>query len=382
MDGACGMDVWVSTQKLQGVHIMAVKINISRFYRQELLDIQCEIITPMFLGNANQEAELRSAPFKGLLRYWWRVAQGRRYNDYTDLLNAEKRIFGSADDQGGKSRVILSVEPVTALKTSRKGFGFIKNVRHPECEKTPGETNPLNYLAGMGLIHYKDGIKHSYFPVGERFKLRITATNDTAEDVNRALNLFANFAAAGSRSRNAWGCINMTGVRYCVPELVDWEDAMNVDYPHCLGRDQDGALLWKTRQLHGDWKNCMRELAEKYIAVRLAFPMTGKEPHAEQQDRHILGYPLTNHNVVHKNKKLNWGTQNKRGKCKPTRHSSALRLFVRKEENGYRGYFLHIPHAFSQQMWPDDRKRQIQIWQKVHQTLDNLCQRVPNGEVV
>ena len=340
-------------------------VNISRFYKQERLDVQCEIITPMFLGNANQDAELRSAPFKGLLRYWWRVAQGRQYADYEGLLKAENRIFGSADDKGGKSRVTLSVEPVSDLKTTQKGFGFIEDVRHPECEKTNGKTNPLNYLAGMGLIHYRNGVLHSYFPAGGKFRLKITATNDAAADVTSALSLFAKFAAAGSRSRNAWGCLEMTGVPSCTHEPVEWQNALDVDYPHCLGRDEKGALLWRTRGTQEDWRHCMRELAEIYIQVRTRLDVVNGTP----PDRHLLGYPVTNHTVM----KNHWGNQG--------RHSSALRLLVRKEGNGCRGYFLHIPHAFSKQMWPDDRKRQINIWKRVHKELDRLCDRVPQGEV-
>lgn len=38
-------------------------ICISRYYRRERLDLECEIITPMFLGNACQEAELRAVGF-------------------------------------------------------------------------------------------------------------------------------------------------------------------------------------------------------------------------------------------------------------------------------------------------------------------------------
>ena len=57
-------------------------VNIARFYRRERLQFDCEIVTPMFLGNSRQEAELRAAPFKGLLRYWWRVANGYKYADH------------------------------------------------------------------------------------------------------------------------------------------------------------------------------------------------------------------------------------------------------------------------------------------------------------
>ena len=339
-------------------------INISRFYQRECLKLECEIVTPMFLGNAQQEAELRSAPFKGLLRYWWRVARGQRYEEYGDMLAEENRIFGSADEGSGKSRVSVSVTPITKMAPSKEGFGHIDNVAHPECERTNGRTNPLNYLAGIGLI--RNGIQHSYFPVRERFRLSITAANDVVEEVNSAISIFARFAAIGSRCRNGWGCLVMSGVPHVSAALVDWNDAMGRDYPHCLGRDERGALVWKTRQQHQDWKQCMRDLAENYIKIRTSLNVVAGNP----PDRHLLGYPVTNHAV----QRTNWGNQG--------RHSSALRLLVKKERNGaLRGYFLHLPHAFSKTMWPNDIQRQIRIWRQVHDRLDELCERVPSGEV-
>lgn len=341
-------------------------INISRFYKRECLNIECEIVTPMFLGNAQQEAELRSAPFKGLLRYWWRVACGQQHENYQDMLAQENRIFGSADEGGGKSRVSVSVTPTTEMKPSKTGFGHIDDVAHPECERTNGRTNPLNYLAGMGLIHYKDGIRHSYFSVGERFRLSITAANDVVEDVNSAISIFAQFTAIGSRSRNGWGCFVMNGTPHVSAGFVDWNNAMDRDYPHCLGGDERGALVWKTRQKYQDWKQCMRDLAENYIKIRTSLNVVaGNLP-----DRHLLGYPVTNHSV----QRTHWGKQG--------RHSSGLRLLVKKEGNGaLRGCFLHLPHAFSNRMWPNDIQRQIRIWRQVHNRLDELCERVPNGEV-
>jgi CRISPR type III-B/RAMP module RAMP protein Cmr1 len=85
-------------------------VTISRFYKREKLELDCEIITPMFLGNASQEAELRAAPFKGLLRYWWRVAEGAQFADHTELLAAENKLFGSPDEEhGGRSLVTVEV---------------------------------------------------------------------------------------------------------------------------------------------------------------------------------------------------------------------------------------------------------------------------------
>lgn len=336
-------------------------INITRFYKRARKELDCEIITPMFLGNANQEAELRAAPFKGMLRYWWRVAEGYKYATDKDLLKAENTIFGSADENTNcKSQVKIWVEPITSLQPKKDQF---KNqgdvIDHPECEKSC-KINPLNYLAGMGLIHYKQGILHSYFPVGEKFKLQLEAPEKILQQLKSTLAIVNKFGAIGSRSRNGWGCFQWPASQSNVEiNYKKFQDAFDRDYPHCLAKDEKGLLLWKTKKLHKTWEMCMRELAEIYVAVRTKLNVTKGSP----PDRHLLGYPVTNHPVHH------WDKNDRH------RHASALRLIVRKENEQYRGYFLHLPHLFSQQMWPNDKTRQIEIWQKVHATLDHYCDR-------
>ncbi len=345
-------------------------INIARFYKREKLELDCEIITPMFLGNANQEAELRAAPFKGLLRYWWRVAEGDKHPDPGSLLREENRLFGSPDEEhGGKSQVTVEVKALSQMTAKKEAFSNPGQVDHPECEKTGKKTNPLNYLAGMGLIHYKNGILHSYYDSGEKFRLSITVGKDALPSVQEPLRLISTFGSIGSRSRNGWGCfawqeqINLAGLSF-----ANFSDALDRDYPHCLGKNNKGILLWKTKEPRSKWENCMKDLAEAYISIRAGSTQKGipkLEVNAgSPPDRHLLGYPVTNHNVT----KPGWDNQG--------RHGSALRLIVRKEADGHRGYILHLPHLFSEQMWKDGKQRQIEIWQKVHANLDKLCQRV------
>lgn len=331
------------------------------------MEFDCEILTPMFLGNAKQEAELRAAPFKGLLRYWWRVAEGHRYNTPAELLKAENAIFGSADEDGGKSRVNVEVFPITDIRASKDAFPSVTEVAHPECERTHGKTNPLNYLAGMGLIHYRNGILHSYFKPGEKFKLCLTVSDEKIESIKSVLELLNKFGAVGSRSRNAWGCFSFANSINISDSLFikSFQNAFDRDYPHCLGQDNKGLLLWKTKNNQGKWEDCMRELAEIYIKIRTGLNVT----HGSPPDRHLLGYPVTTHSI----NLNNWGNQG--------RHGSDLRLIVRKEDGKYHGYILHLPHLFSTAMWPNERDRQITIWKRVHDSLDRLCDRAKLQEV-
>ena len=346
-------------------------IAISRFYKQEKLTFDCEIITPMFLGNASQEAELRAAPFKGLLRYWWRVAEGHRFKagEHKKMLKEENRIFGSPDEEGGgKSRVTVEVESVTGLIPQKNAFSSPGKVDHPECEKSKYKTELLNYLAGMGLIHFRKGIQHSYFNNGEIFKLSVTASHDVMTELNNALKIMGLFASIGSRSRNGWGCFHLdeNGPKVSC-STISFTEAMDRDYPHCLGHDSHGLLFWGTKQTFDKWEKCMKSLADIYISVRAGsraknIPAINVKS-GSIPDRHALGYPVTNHSVS----KTNWKNTG--------RHGSALRLLVKKLNNGYHGYFLHLPHLFSKDMWPDGKNQQIKVWRQVHKSLDSMCLR-------
>ncbi len=339
-------------------------INISRFYGRERIELDCEILTPMFLGGADQNAELRAASFKGLLRYWWRVAFGYRFHSAPDLYSAEAKLFGSPDDDSGKSKVIVQVVPGDNLTVSKAGFKKLKGIKHSEVKG--GEVNPLNYLAGMGLI--KGAVQHSYFLPGGHFRLMITAR---PKDIEIVLSLLKAFGTAGGRSRNGWGSLNISAKNgffnssenVLKTVIKPFDDAFNCDYPHCLGADTKGLLLWKTQGVTKSWEECLRVLADIYVKTRLSLNISGHG----KQDRHLLGYPVTHHSVQ------GWN-----------RHASALRLLVRKSETGlYRGYVLHVPHLFSEKMWGElDAGKQKSIWRKVHAQLDGIMQRATMEELL
>lgn len=347
-------------------------INISRFYKRERWELDCEIITPMFLGNAGQEAELRAAPFKGLLRYWWRVANGWHYATPTELLKAESEIFGSPDEQsGGKSLVTVEVHGDLNCYGSNS-FPRGQIIRHPEVNNRP--IDRFLYL-GYGPITAAGSLKNEgkgAFCPNQRFTLTLSGPQETFHGLKSTIRCFQHFGAIGGRSRNGWGCFSVSGDQLPKPEYAslfqeigaEWLSCFNRDYPHRLGRKGSQLLLWGSKNRHGDWQGAMNELAEIYLQTRLEHQFQGGGPHTSPQNRHVLGYPAgRNHGV------RDWGNQG--------RHGSALRLIVRKEAAGHRGYILHLPHLFSKDMWPEaDKDRQIKIWQKVHSSLDKLCQRV------
>jgi CRISPR-associated protein Cmr1 len=64
------------------------------------------LVTPAFLGNADQSGQWRTPPIKALLRQWWRVAYAAEQAGAVDVAAmraAEGRLFGVAADREGES---------------------------------------------------------------------------------------------------------------------------------------------------------------------------------------------------------------------------------------------------------------------------------------
>lgn len=339
-----------------------------RYYKREQIELECETITPMFLGNACQEAEWRAAPFKALFRYWWRVTQSG-VPDVSTLRSEEGKIFGSAGDEkdSGKSLLTVQVSPSSKMITGvKKPFPKMGPIPHPECEKSHHEVNPLNYLAGMGLI--KGGIRHSYFETQTPFCLKLSFSKQNEKQIRPVLGMIKAFGAVGSRSRNGWGSFSIKNMPFDINELADdllvntlnWEKGFpEKDYPHCLGKDENGLLVWLTDPQDG-WINAMKMLAHTYIQVRAGnVNDIGKLNPGNKSfsERHLLGIPLTNHSVG--------------ARGDNTRHASPLRFVVHRIDGGYRGIITHLPHRHSKEQAPKEINQAV-VWKKVHQKLDGL----------
>ncbi len=69
---------------------------------------ECEILTPAFINGANKsEPELRTSSLKGVMRFWWRALQSNL--PIKDLKEQEGQIFGSSEDNVGKSKFKLRI---------------------------------------------------------------------------------------------------------------------------------------------------------------------------------------------------------------------------------------------------------------------------------
>jgi CRISPR-associated protein Cmr1 len=361
-------------------------ISMIRYFNRKKITLRCETVTPMFLGNAGQDAEWRVAPFKGMLRYWWRVSLPD-IRTYQALLMEESRIFGSAGDAeesvAGKSCVSITLS--SRARPVELRLPELPKINHPECERQDREIDPLLYLANMGIMQPGGRVRHSYFPAGSAFEWTIEYPESAEAAMKPVIILIKAFGAVGARSRNGWGSFQVNQME-CEPLHIEewcgilddctkeWTKGFEKDYPNCLGVDTDAigkgkgdVLLWKTK-IMPDWQSAMRELADAYVGVRARgvagigkLDANGKD---QPSERHLLGFPLTNHPAK---QAANWGNQG--------RHASSLRFVVRKKSEGFQGFVLHLPHRFSDQMSPMSNEKQIEVWKKVHTKLDAILKR-------
>jgi len=334
-------------------------VSIARWYRRERLDLTVEFVTPAFLGNWEQKSELRAAPFKALLRYWWRVAEGHQYDTPDALYRAETVLFGSAGD-GGQSLAHIVVTGKPAYTTD------LPRVNELEIARGSGKKMPVHpwlYL-GYGKVKRQDGVivirpEFGAVKAGERFQLTMIGSSSVLERLRPTIGVVSLFGAVGGRSRNGWGGIHLSEqnggafIRNPRVSWSQWRQLLAHDYPCGVGCDEKGPLYWKlTGGPSPSWDEALASLAEVYVRIRLSLPLN-----PPPNKRHLLGYPVKDHDV------REWGNQ---------RHAKSLRLLVRKEDSQYRGYVLHVPHRFalSHPGIADEA-----VWSAVHHQLDQLLER-------
>ena len=348
-------------------------------------------ITPAFLGNAEQTGQWRTPPIKALLRQWWRVAYAAQQPGAVDIAamrTAEGQLFGVAADGEGESRKSLVRLRLGSWKEgglspwSASGAG---GVMHPEVKGQDGRCKPVDsqlYLGYGPLVSKGNGtaLKHrAAIQAGEESELRLAVASEAeVMRIDKALWLMQHYGTLGGRSRNGWGSFSLTpsgtdtaafDTRLDDKLTSFWQDALALDWPHAIGRDEEGPLIWQTGALP-DWKAVMRRLAEIKIALRTqqAFKFTSDANARSPEPRHWLSYPVTNHSVAP------W----KDGK-RDLRLPNSLRFKVRTDARGQlRGVIFHVPCKPPAAFQPDMQDMQTikKVWQHVHSLLDHADQKL------
>lgn len=330
------------------------------------------LASPAFLGGSDQRGTWRTPPIKALIREWWRLAIAPELGyDYRRIKPHETKLFGTAaDESGGENhRSLIRLALAHWKDGTMRSHEPQPMIHHPEAERAKNKVEPLNYL-GYGPIDRGKLKFGAALQAKEDNTLRIALPDAELPNLQRALTLAHWFGTVGGRSRNGWGSILWVAEEGTPPLAPLSASALQLsgctralkqcleqDWPHAIGSDAAGALVWRSSQTFRDWHEAMTFLARTKIAFRTELNFNGGQPHRDAQRRHALAYPVTNHKVPA------WEGNGK------GRLASTLRFKLHTETDGrLRAVIYHtpckppsnLPHSLDL----------LDIWQQVHRLLD------------
>lgn len=177
-----------------------------------IIEATYRIVTPMFIGDADQKASCISpVSVKGALRFWWRALNWGKIRNEIDsdtaalqrLHQQESELFGTSADNGRAAAFTLRVNAQTvALNHS--------------TDWPRGRNDPSGYL-GLGL--WESGSRErgnfqahrEYIAEGQNFSVSLIAStnlsNDIMQQLRDALSVWGLFGGLGSRARRAFGSV-------------------------------------------------------------------------------------------------------------------------------------------------------------------------------
>jgi CRISPR-associated protein Cmr1 len=219
-----------------------------------------QIITPMFLGGAVPEAELRVPSIKAMLRFWHRaVDPGFSSIVEPHLIARESALWGGTERNAGQSKVLLTITE-QALQRINWGSLDAERRRFNEGEGRKRK-NGLGYL-GYPFDFPQNKERTAFAPKGT-FTLRLTvrrgstkgsslAIDETeARTVVASLWMLGHLGALGSRSRRGFGAL----------ALLEWDTFGPVQAE--LRNALDALPLLVSRSGPDAWKAGVDEVRQK-----------------------------------------------------------------------------------------------------------------------
>lgn len=208
----------------------------------ETLEATFKIVTPMFLGDANQGSAdgVRPPSVKGTLRFWWRALNwGRRRSQAScdeaglkALHQEECRLFGSAandKDKGGQGCFLLSVK-----------HGQLDSINPPNIHPNFAHNDAARYLGYGLMVAYGSKpkgisagqLERSCIEEGKEFSVKLVFRDRIEESVQEALIAWGLLGGLGSRSRHGMGSVALSSLRvndteeWTIPTEVNAYDAL------------------------------------------------------------------------------------------------------------------------------------------------------------
>lgn len=215
-----------------------------------------EIVTPMFLGDADHQAtRIRESSIKGALAFWWRALNYSRFVDEAggdpnvalkSMQKQEQELFGGPKGQGGVLLQVADIENPKVLDSQTILGEDGNNVANPRPHDDRTVGVGARYL-GYGLLNAyyspaRDGkpkkeageLDRSCFKLDQSFTIKLVFKRSLSKsdvvDIIRALEIFGLLGGLGSRIRRGWGSVTMVKMvpdnifgldEWCCPKTVD-----------------------------------------------------------------------------------------------------------------------------------------------------------------
>ena len=346
-----------------------------------------QLASPAFLGDADQRGVWRTPPLKALIREWWRVAVAPKVAyDVEKLKAGEKALFGTAADDShegnhqSRIRLVVSDWREGSLKSwadvnpaDRGKPGSDPKVKHREVDFGGGMIGsqlylgygPLQLARGQPAPRLKDEKPALKDTESNLFKIAFPDAH--AHEIGMTLALAHWFGTIGGRSRNGWGSLAWQALdgSPALPALSKAElqqtgcvrpltRCLDLDWPHAIGGDDKGVLVWQSKQTLTTWREAMKFLAQTKIDFRVELGFSTGDNSPKVEPRHVIAYPVTKHHVGQ------WGRN--------VRLANTLRFKLHAESDGtLRALIYHTP---CKPTLPHASINLLDTWRRVHHLLD------------
>lgn len=346
-------------------------MDVSRYTDTTELKFEIEFITPTFLGGADGNAEVRTAPFKNLIRRWWRIANGKLSPD--ELWKKEAELFGSTEknpdivtankhSKSSEKQPEIFGKSKIEIKILERKCSIVNNKIDIGSFETEYGSMPISTYLGYGAIGKK------YIETKSIIELQLLCPLEYKNELINTIFLIHLFGTIGSRSHNGWGSLYITPRNFkFAPDVVfnnflDWENIVisKKDYPHLIGKDKKGVLCWKT-DVCRSWSEAFSEIGTVYHDLVNEIKMKCYDLNC----RKLLGFAtgkerMPSHFLI---------------KVVKTKVKIGDNVVIR-----YYGQILHIPYIVNMDNWSS--KQQLDASSFIHQYLDKKLygwQRNPTG---
>lgn len=237
---------------------------------------ECEVITPMFLGNANpREAELRPPSIKGAMRFWWRAMNAGL--PLAELKKREGELFGTSSGDGKKSAVLISVKNVSRVAVS-SDLPVHKVIPQSYTDRKTGQIRK-DFLDSTKFFAYgktpSTGQNQEpwakYLPVGTNFTISFYSfKKDKLVESVTTFMLLEHFGGIGGKSRNGYGSFRIVN-KMSSPESfqpVSFSKLFeNGDIPAFPGFSKHAKRL-DSKGDFTSWDNALAEMALNYMTAK------------------------------------------------------------------------------------------------------------------